>query len=459
MAGRIMSALGAAALVAFLVIVRPADLSHGGSREVVRAWHPWGGPMLESFRQSVEVFEASHPRVACDLLYVPNDLSNSQKFYTALVGDCAPEIVFVDGPQVAEWAERGLLTDLGDLMEEAGRDPAQLSKEFFPPCWRQCVHKGRVWAVTWCADPNFCFFWNKEAFRRAVAAGEIPAGAAGRIDPERAPATLEELDLYNDAITRYEGDRLVRIGLVPWGIYGRANSLFTWGWAFGGEFFDARKSRVTANDPRIVKALEWMCTYAKKYDVRRISSLQSTFGSAEQNPFITGRQVMQVYHVSGLAEVRQYAPQLDYGMAPLPQPPGGEYASSWVGGWTMAIPATVRDPAKRRAAMEYILWTCASAEGTTFKLRTINGFPGWQASPFFDEAAADPHLAVYVDILRKCKHQRPVMPAQGYYMDQLDRAVDKAVRGERTPQEALDVATRDTQAFLDKVLSRPGGGA
>jgi ABC-type glycerol-3-phosphate transport system substrate-binding protein len=453
----VLVAAGAAALVAFVAAVRPADLSDHGRRTVIRIWHIWAGPMLESFRRSVDAFERSHPAVACELLYVPNDLSNNQKFYTAVVGNCAPEVIFVDGPQVAEWAERGLLTDLGPLLAEAGRDRQQFEDEFWAPCWRQCEYRGKIWAITWCADPNFCFFWNKEAFRKAIAEGEIPPQYAGRIDPEKPPGTLDEMDLWNDAITRYEDGRLVRIGVIPWGFYGRANSIFTWGWAFGGEFYDPENFKITANDPNIVKALEWMCSYAKKYDVQRIDALQSTFGSAEQNPFSTGKQVMQLYHVTGLDEMRRYAPDLDYGTGPIPQPPGGEKDSSWVGGWTMAIPSSLADPAKRRAAMEYILWTCASAEGTHWAVRTSAGFPGWKAAPFFEEAAKDPHAAVFIEILRKCKHQRPVMPAQAYYMDQLDRAVDRAVRGELSPREALDDATRNTQAFLDKILSRHGG--
>ena len=452
----LLLAAGAVGLVVFFVRVRPDDLSGAGPRTVIRIWHIWGGPMLESYQKSIDAFDASHPAVKCRPLYVPNDLSNNQKFYTAVVGNCAPEVIFVDGPQVAEWAERGLLSPLEDLMREVGCDPARLEKEFFPPCWQQCRYKGRIWAVTWCADPNFSFFWNKAVFRQALADGEIPPAMAGRIDPERGPRTLEEMDLYNDAISRFEGDRLVRIGIVPWGVYGRANSLFTWGWAFGGEFYDPETRRITANHPRVVRALEWMCTYAAKFDVRRIAGLQSTFGSAEQNPFITGKQVMQAYHVTGLSETQQYAPHLEYGMAPLPTPPGGEEDSSWVGGWTMAIPSTLTDPAKRRAAIEYILWSCASPEGTRLAVRTITGFPGWKPSPFFDEASRDARLRVFVDILRKCKHQRPVMPAQAYYMDQLDRAVDRAVRGELTPKEALDRATDDTQKFLDKMLSRTG---
>ncbi|MCX5682910.1 MAG: extracellular solute-binding protein [Planctomycetota bacterium] len=154
----ILIAAGAAALVVFIVLVRPPDYSGDGTRTVLGIWHPWGGPNLECFDQSVGAFTASHPKIACELLYVPNDMANNQKFYTAVVGNCAPEVIYVDGPQVAEWAERGLLTDLGPLLAEFGRDPGKFSEEFFEPCWRQCVYKGKVWAITFCADPNFAFF-------------------------------------------------------------------------------------------------------------------------------------------------------------------------------------------------------------------------------------------------------------------------------------------------------------
>ena len=65
--------------------------------------------------------------------------------------------MFVDGPQVAEWAERGLLTPLDGLLRENGIDPDKLAGEFFDPCWKQCYYRGKVWAITYCADPNFCF--------------------------------------------------------------------------------------------------------------------------------------------------------------------------------------------------------------------------------------------------------------------------------------------------------------
>jgi multiple sugar transport system substrate-binding protein len=418
--------------------------------------------MLEAYQRGVDLFETTHPDIACKPLYIPNDLSNSQKFYTAVIGNCAPEVTFVDGPQVAEWAERGLLTPLDGLLREEGVDPEKLRQEFFEPCWKQCVYRGNIYAMTFCADPNFCYFWNKESIRKAIAAGEIPAGA---VDPEKPPATLAELDILNDAVTKVRqtgaGDQLERIGLVPWGVYGYANSIFTWGWAFGGEFYDPATDTITANDPKIVQALEWMAQYARKYNYEHISTLQSSFGSAEQNPFIVGKQVVQLLHLSGIADLEQYAPNLKYGLAPIPQPPGGEYNSSWVGGWTLAIPAGVTDPVRRKAALEFILWSCAKQEGTSLDVRTSRNFPGWKPSSFFTDARKDPRFAMFIQILENCKHQRPVMPAQAYYMDELSRAVDKYIRAEKnadgkpySAKELLDEATRRTQKYLDRIRER-----
>ena len=126
------------------------------------------------------------------------------------------------------------------------------------------------WAISKALD--FGFVWNKETFKKAG------------LDPSKPPKTMEELDKLAGALTESEQNQLISIGLIPWAQYGGANSIFTWGWAFGGEFYDYEKHLITCDDPRIVKALEWMCAYAKNYDVTKIASLQQGFGTQENNP-------------------------------------------------------------------------------------------------------------------------------------------------------------------------------
>jgi multiple sugar transport system substrate-binding protein len=404
-------------------------------KPIVRVWHVWGGTMAEGFRNIAAAFRASHPDIELELVFAANDLSTNQKFFTAVAAKTPPEVIFVDGPQVAPWAEWGALEPLTERCEEAGITEA----DYFPPCWRQCDYKGDVWALTFCADPNFGFVWNKADFRRAG------------LDPEKPPKTIDELDGMADKLTRTREGELISIGLIPWAQYGGANSIFTWGWAFGGRFYDYEKQEITCDDPRIVKALEWMCSYAKKHDVTKIASLQQGFGTQENNPFYTGQMSMMCLHIGGIAEIERYAPSLDYGVGFIPHPEGGEEHSSWVGGWCVGIPRNARN---QDAGWEFIRWLCHSDEGTRLCGEETGLFPGAQESPYFEQVKDKPFYQDFYRILVECRHQRPVMPVQAFYMRALQRAVDAAVYGTKTPEEALQEAKIATQRELDLVLGR-----
>jgi len=405
-----------------------------GGVTVISVWHPWGGTQKEKFEEVIRLYNKTHKNLQVQALYTPNDLDSNQKFFTAVAADKAPDAVFVDGPQVASWAEQGALQDLDSFVRTSGIKPG----DYFNPCWAQNVYKGRVWAMTYCADPNFALVWNKKAFREAD------------LDPGRPPRTIDELDAYNAKITKLSGGRISRIGIIPWSQYGNANSLFTWGWAFGGSFFDPTEMKITADDPAVVKALEWMVGYARKYGVSRINAFATGFGSREQNPLYTGQLAIQCLHISGIEEIKQYAPNLDYGVSYIPSPPDGESRSSWVGGWCLGIPRGSRHP---KEAWEFIEW-CSRGNGGTTAVGEIQGlFPGYRRSPYLARVKNKPGYGEFLEILLRCRHQRPVMPAQNFYMTALDRAVDYAIYERMTPAEALGKAAKETQAELDLRLA------
>jgi multiple sugar transport system substrate-binding protein len=406
------------------------DRRESDGQVTISVWHPWGGIQKELFEEVVREFERHNPDIRVRIVFTPNDLSNNQKFFTSVAAKKPPDVCFVDGPQVAEWAEQGALSPLDDYLK---RDRIT-EDDYFPPCWAQNHYKGNVWALTFCADPNFAFVWNKTVFREAG------------LDPERPPQTIEELDWMAERLTKFEGGRMTQIGIIPWAQYGNANSMFTWGWVFGGEFFEPETGRITADDPRCVKALEWMYSYAQKYGINRVASLQQGFGSAEQNPFYIGKLAMTCLHISGIEDIKTYAPNLDYGVTYIPAPPDGEQHSSWVGGWCISIPKGSRHPEE---AWRFIRWMCADPEGTSIVASTQRLFPGYRHSPYFDTIREIPGYSQFLEILEECRHQRPVMPAQAYYMGAVSRAVDQALYGRKTPQQALEDAARETQAELD----------
>ena len=412
----------------------PNGSKDGSGVVEISVWHPWGGVQKEKFDRVVEEFNRVHPKIHVLSVFTPNDLSNNQKFFTAVAANTPPDVTFVDGQQTAAWAEQGALQPLDGLIKREGIRCG----DYFQPCWDQNEYGGHVWALTYCADPNFAFVWNKKVFRQCG------------LDPEKPPTTIEELGRCNEIITKIDGGDIVRMGIVPWAQYGGANSMFTWGWAFGGEFYDPKTRKVTADSAGVVKALRWMQTYARKYDVTKISAFTTGFGSREQNPFYIGKVAMQCMHISALEEMREYAPNLDYGIGYIPAPKDGEQHSSWVGGWCLALPRGSRHPAE---AWEFIRWCCHDPKGTATAGRVQGLFPGLKKSPYFDTIRGKKGYGEFLKILEECRHQRPVMPAQAYFMTALGRAVDFATYNNVNAREALGQASRETQAELDLMVA------
>jgi multiple sugar transport system substrate-binding protein len=404
-----------------------------GGKPVLTVWHPWSGTRAPAFQRVLETYQREHPNIIVKALYTPNDLSNNQKFFTSVAAEKPPDVTFVDGPQVAEWAERGALQPLGKYLTLSGTK----REDYFLPCWAQNSYRNQTWAMTCCADPNFAFVWNKKDFRDAG------------LDPLKPPRTLAELDSLAARLVKIDHGKIARIGVIPWEQYGHVNALFTWGWVFGGSFYDEANHRVTANHPKIVKALEWMVEYAHKFDVTKVDSLRQGFGVAEQDPFYIGQVSMKCLHLGGIDDIRRYSPGLDYGITFIPAPPNGELHSSWVGGWCMSLPAGSKHPA---AGWEFIRWCTADKHGTDVVGREMGLMPGYRNSPAFRTLRSTPGFDQYYRILLGTKHQRPVMPVQAYYMGAIQRAVDAAIFGKKTARQALDDATAETQAELDVVL-------
>jgi len=407
-------------------------------KTVVTVWHPWPGDQGEEFRRLVEVFNEQSDSCFVRLLYVPNNLSSNQKLFLSISAGVPPDCTFVDGPQVCEWAARSAIEPLDHLM---ARHRVR-NEDFWGPCVRQNQFHGQTYALTYCADPNFAFFWNREVF-----------GEAGLLE-QGPPKTIEDLDRISRQLTQLDDrGRITRIGFIPWNVFGYANSIFTWGWAFGGRFYDYDNERIVCGeDPHVLEALHWMLSYADEYGFENINSFAEGFGDQADNPFIRGKIAMAAGHVSNIQLFKKYAPDLDYGAVafPFPECMGSDH-SAWMGGWCMAIPRGSRHPEE---SFTFMKWLCTSAEAGRSMIVTTGTFPGFIHSPGFDLVQGNEKLEIFYDILRNTQHQRPVMPAQAYFMGALDRAISHALNRIKSPEQALMDAQRETQKELDRVLGK-----
>lgn len=409
-------------------LVRPNKEPAPGRRTEIEIYNLWGSAVGSGIVACAEEFEKSQEDIGVRVTFAPASADSvQQKLFTAIAGGQAPDIGFTDASLAPSWTKLSIMTDLTPYFE---RDGIELD-DFFEVCAKSMAYKDRIWSVQWDADANFPFFWNKTLFEKCG------------LDPERPPKTIDEVDAMSEEINRVKGGRATQIGMIPWDQYGANNSILTWGYAFGGEFWKEGTNLVTPDNDQVVEALEWMTKYAKK--VGGPAAVSVAPPSLQAHPFSTGNIGMTGLVTPNLLQVKELNPDMEIGATLLPyQPPGGKRPGqgAWLGGWSAFIPQGAKQP---DAAWEFIKWFGTSDEGTRSQWKHI-GFPiGYEKAPVNKVIADDPVTGIYHETLRKMVNTRPLITVNDFYGQQMEEKVQAAVYGQMTPLQAMRAVKRLTR--------------
>lgn len=390
-------------------------------QKVIHYWHNFGvGNAAEVHTQQIKNFLDKNPTYGIDVQYVPTTAGTqmSDKLIAAISGGDPPDAARFDRFIVTSWAARGFLTDLSD---QAKRDGVTQDK-FIKEGWLEATWKGKVYAVPFDTDLRGLYYNKKEM------------EAAG-LDPTKPPTTIEELDTMADKLVKKDGAKMSQLGFIPWVQQG---SLYTYGWIFGGEFYDPQKDEITLNHPQIVKALEWMVSYAKKYNVDTIDQYAQAFGSNEQNPFVSGLVSMVSDGDWEVATFNKYMKQDmhdQWDVVPYPKAPGGPDKVTWGGGWATVVPKGAKETDGGWAFSKY-LGTDAAA---LYSIGTTH-IPVYL--PAYDELDKnkdkfDPRWPKFWP-LRSVARFRPNLPVGQELWNAQTQAADLARHGKEEPKAVLD---------------------
>ncbi|NLN27988.1 MAG: extracellular solute-binding protein [Firmicutes bacterium] len=359
-----------------------------------------------AFSQAAEVFNARETGI--ELQVEPG--WSVDKYKVAVAAGNAPEVYLVDSPQAPAWGVSGFLAPLNDLAEAAGvtRD------SFIPAAWDQNLWQGTLHAIPIQVDPNFGLIWNKELF-----------GIVG-LDPEAPPRTVEEFDLMFLRLTRSTADGTpVSVGMIPWTLTrGHANTIYTWGWLFGGEFYDYEQSKATAHDPRVIDALEYLTQYWERYEpVRAALSANIPPG---YNRFTSGREAMMLSTPSNAFLIMRDFPEMDVGVTRMfNNPVAGVENAQWIGGYVLGLSAGAENP---DAAFDVIKFLTADPEGVETFASSGSWVPANFTVPYFRSLGTDPLWQPYADIVLTTTRYRPAIPAMDVYNAELVRVFPSILR-------------------------------
>ena len=390
-----------------------------------------------AYTQTAEEFSKKNPSIKVNIETMPGSETDVAKLMTAVRSGAGPDLAVIDRFTVAQRAAAGLLTDLTPLIKKEGKD---LSQEYTEGPWQEVTYDGKTYALPTETDARVLFY-NKKILRDAgIDLSEFDP-AHGPIFPERFKEIALKLN-QTDASGAY-----TRLGFVPWLEQGWG---YTWGFAFGGSFFDFKNCKVTATDPGVVNGYQFLYDFAKALDPQKARTFVDTYWQWPSNgtlpdaqmPFFTGKVAFVIDGNWLFATMKTVAPNLEYGVTYIPAPNG--LKTSWSGGWSVVIPKG----SKNVEAAYQLLRYETGEEGQTALLKEASALPTLKSLQQRKDLFP-PEGDLFLS-LQPVSKSRPPVPVGGLYWDQLKNAEEAVITNSQTPEAALKAVVDAVQPQMDR---------
>jgi multiple sugar transport system substrate-binding protein len=396
-----------------------------------------GATEKDAYQKAAQEFEQKNPKYKVKVEVVPGSETDIAKLMTAVRSGAGPDIAVIDRFTVAQRAATGLLVDLTPLIAKEGKD---VSQEYSEGPWQEVLYQKKVYALPTNTDARVLFYNKKLLEEAGIDVNEFDP-ARGPMDPKRFQEIAFKLN-QTDSSGAY-----TRIGFVPWLEQGWG---YTWGYAFGGNFFDFANCKVTATDPGVVKGYQFLYDWAKALGPQKAKTFVDTYWQwpsvgtlpDAQMPFFTGRVAFVITGNWVFATMKNVAPNLDYGVTYIPAPNG--LKTTWSGGWSVAIPQGTKN---LDAAYELLRFV-AGEEGQRLLVKYATSLPTNKALLANKDLFA-PEYSLFLSLLPISK-SRPPVPVGALYWDKLKDAEEAVIANSQSPEDALKTVVDEVQPQMDR---------
>ncbi len=395
------------------------------AQSTVTFWHIYdSGDALDFINEVVEDFNAENPDIIVNHLGT-NFWDYWTRLTTAMAAGTGPDVSLNDLGNVASRAAMGVIAPLDEYMAADGVSISDYWEATHP----MIQYEGSVYALPLETDVR-ALYYNKAHF------------AEVGLDPDSPPTDWAELSEYTDLLTlQLDNGRLTRVGFNPeWGNMG----IYTLAWLNGAELV-AEDGSLVLNSPEMVETLEFMMDLQTRYGERNLSTFSASFGSGATDPFMTGQVSMIGENNTFAAQIRRFAPDLDFGVAPLPN---NDSPASWSNGFSIEIASSSNN---KDAAWRFMSYLMSDEIQAAYAARN-GSMVGNQAAATAAELMEDEVWAVMVEQMGISKFRPFSMEAPTWYDTALQPEVDAALLGRKSAQQALDDAQAAYEAEVQRYL-------
>lgn len=390
-------------------------------------WHAWGGYEGRYLDSLVEEFNDAHPGIRVE----PSFFNVGDKLLAAIAGGKPPDVATVWDFMLVTMGESGCFLPLEERLEEAGYTP----DSYLPHIWEYGMFSRHKWGVPTTLNV-MAMLCNNALVRQAG------------LDPDHPPQTIQELTDWAQRLTvQDENGQLQCIGFVPIApIY--------WMWNFGGRLYNPAGRRFTLDQPENVEAVRWMAALYQRVGIDNWRRFSAGFGRLDspQNPFYVGKIAMREDGQWQVQFIQQFAPELDYGVFPLPSAVEGQAGVTLVTGSFWVIPVGTEHPEE---AWEFLRWLIAPEQSARFctRLRNIPPLRESLDRPEFQEVLQDDKFAFFVNLIRSGRTRpMPATPVGQQLNERLTQGLELVYSGKEEPEAFLTRLNEQMNDELERAL-------
>lgn len=383
-----------------------------------------GGPLTKIVDGMVADFMKQNPDIEVNAIYAGNYNDARIKALAALKSGQPAQLSVMFSIDLYELIEQDAIVAFDDVVQTA-EEKAWL-KSFYPTLMENGTTGGKTWGIPF-QRSTIVMYYNKDAFK-----------AAG-LDPEKAPASWDELVAAGKKLTKDDGSQ--------WGMMIPSTGYPYW--MFGAlamqndqVLMNAAGNQTNFAEPATIEALQFWKDLGSKHKVMPEGTIE--WGTLRKN-FLEGRTAIMWHSTGNLTTVKKKA-AFDFGVAMLP---ANKRRGTPTGGGNFYI-FKKTTPEERSASMKLIKFMTSPAQSANWSMQT--GYMGisqaaYDTSELQDYVKGFPYAAVARDQLNFATAELSTYET-GRVRKALDDAIQAALTGSKSPEEAL----KESQATADRLL-------
>ncbi|MBB3462523.1 ABC transporter substrate-binding protein [Rhizobium sp. BK377] len=302
-------------------------VSTASAAEKIEMWVRTG--IGDSFKKVVEAYNASHENQVVTTEVPFGELV--QKYATAIAGGQAPDALSMDLIYNPAFAAAGQLEDLTDWAKSL-----PYFNSLSPSHVKLGTYQDKIYGLPLSVETSV-FAWNKDLYKKAG------------LDPEKAPATWEEIEA--------NAEKIRKLGDDTYGFYFSGGGcggcmIFTFTplvWGAGADILSADSKTATLDTPQMRKAVGFYRDMVKKDLVPASAASDNGTNFLSFTNGKIGQQSLGAFAIGTL--VTQY-PDINFGVTLIPSVDGK--TSSFAGGDNFVITKGTKKIDAVKEFLEYI---------------------------------------------------------------------------------------------------------